>query len=147
MNYQYPTGTQSNNVIPQNFPQPAATNMRPINYSTGSWNARIRPVSSIEEVRASPIDFDGSVFYFPDIANKCIYTKFINFDGTVGINIYGLKETPTGQAADSSYVTREEFDNAIIQLKAMYQAQLENNNQPLVTTAAPQSAPNQVLQF
>lgn len=25
-----------------------------------------RPVSSLEEVRAIPIDFDGSVFYFPD---------------------------------------------------------------------------------
>ena len=37
-----------------------------------------RPVSSIEEVRAASIDFDGSVFYFPDIANKRIYTKQIN---------------------------------------------------------------------
>ncbi len=34
-----------------------------------------RPVSSIEEARAQSIDFDGSVFYFPDIANKRIYTK------------------------------------------------------------------------
>jgi hypothetical protein len=34
-----------------------------------------RPVSSIEEVKASAIDFDGSVFYFPDVANKRIYTK------------------------------------------------------------------------
>jgi hypothetical protein len=34
-----------------------------------------RPVSSLEEVRALSIDFDGSIFYFPDVANKCIYTK------------------------------------------------------------------------
>lgn len=34
-----------------------------------------RPVSSIDEARASTIDFDGSVFYFPDLANKRIYTK------------------------------------------------------------------------
>ena len=45
-----------------------------------SWNMQqqiplVRPVSSVEEVRAYPIDFDGSIFYFPDIANKKIYTK------------------------------------------------------------------------
>ena len=34
-----------------------------------------RPVSSLEEVKAIPIDFDGSIFYFPDIANRKIYTK------------------------------------------------------------------------
>ena len=37
-----------------------------------------RTVSSIDEARASTIDFDGSVFYFPDLANKRIYTKQIN---------------------------------------------------------------------
>ena len=31
---------------------------------------QVRPVSSIDEVRACPIDFDGSVFYFADVANK-----------------------------------------------------------------------------
>ena len=50
--------------------------------------------SSIEEVRASAIDFDGSVFYFPDLANKKIYTKQINLDGTASINMYELKEMP-----------------------------------------------------
>jgi hypothetical protein len=55
----------------------------------------VRPVSSIEEVKASAIDFDGSVFYFPDLANKKIYTKFINLDGTASINMYELKEIPT----------------------------------------------------
>lgn len=41
-----------------------------------------RPVSSIDEARASTIDFDGSIFYFPDLANKRIYTKQINLDGS-----------------------------------------------------------------
>lgn len=54
-------------------------------------NQQVRPVSSIEEVRACPIDFDGSVFYFADVANKKIYTKQINLDGTVSINLYELK--------------------------------------------------------
>ena len=71
---------------------------------------QIRPVSSIEEVRASSIDFDGSIFYFPDIANKKIYTKNVNIDGTVSINLYELKEIPTtvaDQGLDSSsFITR-----------------------------------------
>ena len=49
-----------------------------------------RPVSSIEEARASSVDFDGTVFYFPDLANKCIYTKQINMDGTATLLMYEL---------------------------------------------------------
>ena len=37
-----------------------------------------RPVSSLEEARASMIDLDGSLFVFTDIANNKIYTKQIN---------------------------------------------------------------------
>lgn len=28
-----------------------------------------RPVSSLDEVRASAVDFDGTISYFPDLAN------------------------------------------------------------------------------
>ena len=74
-----------------------------------------RPVSSIDEARASSIDFDGSVFYFPDLANKCIYTKQINLDGTATLLMYELKEIPV--ASQPNFVTREEFENTIAQLK------------------------------
>jgi hypothetical protein len=87
----------------------------------------VRPVSSVEEVKASPIDFDGSIFYFPDIANKKIYTKGINLDGTVSINVYELK-TIADQSMISSYVTRQEFENALSQMKLMYEEMLKNNN-------------------
>mgnify|MGYP006945383440 CR=1 FL=1 len=43
---------------------------RPAYPNSGLYSSHIRPVSSLEEVRASVIDFDGSVFYFPDTANK-----------------------------------------------------------------------------
>ena len=78
-----------------------------------------RPVSSIEEARAIPIDFDGSVFYFPDIANKRIYTKQINLDGTSTLNMYELKEIPVvnPNLNNNNYVTREEFEQALAQLK------------------------------
>ena len=74
-----------------------------------------RPVSSIDEARASSVDFDGTVFYFPDLANKCIYTKQINLDGTATLLRYELKEIPV--PAQPNFITREEFENTIAQLK------------------------------
>lgn len=93
-----------------------------------------RPVSSLEEARASMIDFDGSVFYFPDLANQRIYTKQINLDGTAQLNMYELKEIPTEpqMIQNPSYVTREEFELAIRKLK-------NSLTQPISQTAEPQS--------
>ena len=82
-----------------------------------------RLVSSLEEARATPIDFDGSIFYFPDLANKRIYTKQINMDGTATLNMYELREMPTTNEqqvfASTNFVTRDEFDQVVAQLKAM----------------------------
>lgn len=75
-----------------------------------------RPVSSLDEVRATSIDFDGSIFYFPDIANKCIYTKQINVDGTSTLNVYELKAMPA-EPALPNFVTREELDTVLSQFK------------------------------
>lgn len=85
-----------------------------------------RPVSSIEEVRATSIDFDGSVFFFPDIANKRIYTKQINLDGTSTLNVYELKNIPIEQPAinPSQYVTREEFEATLSQFKQLLTQQV-----------------------
>lgn len=91
-----------------------------------------RPVSSIEEARAMGIDFDGSVFFFPDLANKRIYTKQINQDGTATLNMYELKNEPVFNA--SSYVTREEFEAVINQLRQPVYA-------PQAQTEAPKPAP------
>ena len=81
-----------------------------------------RLVTSLEEARATSIDFDGSVFYFPDLANKRIYTKQINIDGTASLYVYELREMPV-QKEDSSFVpsvekfvTREEFERVLAQL-------------------------------
>ena len=90
-----------------------------------------RPVASIEEVRASIIDFDGSIFYFPDLANKRIYTKQINMDGTAILNMYELKEIPIETpSAGAQYVTREEFEAAIQSLR-------QANTQPVVQQSVP----------
>ena len=92
-------------------PQQAATYQPPAR----SIGLKGRPVSSIDEARASSIDFDGSVFFFPDLANKCIYTKQINMDGTATLLMYELKEIPI--QSQPNFVTREEFENTITQIK------------------------------
>ena len=84
-----------------------------------------RPVSSIEEARASSVDFDGSVFYFPDLANKCIYTKQINLDGTATLLMYELKEIPV--PSQPNFVTREEFENTIAQLQKILATTHQNS--------------------
>lgn len=117
---------QNYNYYPQTQ-QPTATAVP--NYSPQSYYRPVQPqialkgrlVSSLEEARATSIDFDGSIFYFPDLANKCIYTKQINMDGTATLNIYEMKVMPVmntqqSVASMNNYITRDEFEQAIAQL-------------------------------
>lgn len=103
-----------NNYYQPNLPQTANYQQSPRQITT-PIGLKGRPVSSIDEARATSIDFDGSVFYFPDLANRCIYTKQINLDGTATLLMYELKEIPV--AEQPNFVTREEFENTITQLK------------------------------
>lgn len=99
------------------------------------------PVSSLEEARALSIDFDGSIFYFPDIANKRIYTKQINMDGTASLNMYELKPIPADPAI-GDYVTRAEFEQTLAKLTELFRA----NVPPAAPSKEPQN-PSVVEQF
>ena len=81
-----------------------------------------RPVSSVEEARAASIDFDGSIFYFPDVANNCIYTKQINMDGSASLNVYELRKMPLQNMPvnidTASFITRDEFEQVIARLRS-----------------------------
>ena len=112
------------------YPQP--TNQPPPYQPRAYQQAPLQPmglkgrlVSSFEEARASSIDFDGSVFYFPDLANRRIYTKQINIDGTASLYVYELREMPV-QRDDSvlvpsveKFVTRDEFEHVLEQLRLL----------------------------
>lgn len=84
-----------------------------------------RLVASLEEARATSIDFDGSVFYFPDLANRRIYTKQINMDGTASLCVYELREMPVQREESGfvpsveKFVTREEFEQVLAQLQML----------------------------
>ena len=84
-----------------------------------------RPVSSLDEVRASAVDFDGTISYFPDLANQKIYTKQINPDGSALLQMYELKELPQTQAT-ADYITRDEFNSMVDELrKTLNQLEVE----------------------
>ena len=107
-NYYYPQPTQSQAYTPQQY-APIAQGLKG------------RPVSSFEEARAMTIDFDGSTFFFPDLANKRIYTKQINLDGTATLRVYELLEKPIEPTVISgNFITREEFEAAIAEIKASF---------------------------
>ena len=75
-----------------------------------------RPVVSIDEARASQIDLDGSLYVFPDLGNKKIYTKQINMDGTASFNVFELS-APAEPAPAPVYVTKDELDSILAQFK------------------------------
>lgn len=85
-----------------------------------------RPVASFDEAKASMIDLDGSLFVFPDISNKMIYTKQIMLDGSADIKKYVLVEDSEAQAQqqNNEYVLRKDFENIVITLQNKIQ-QLE----------------------
>lgn len=120
-NYNYYPQQPINQQIPQQQPQyqvPSYLRQAPPQVSLKG-----RLVSSLEEARATSIDFDGSVFYFPDLANKRIYTKQINIDGTASLYVYELRELPIENEASGfvpsveKFVTREEFERVLVELR------------------------------
>lgn len=82
-----------------------------------------RPVSSYDEAKASMIDLDGSLFVFPDIANKRIYTKQIMLDGSAELKVYALQDGTSSDMKHESveekegYVLKRDFDKAVRDLK------------------------------
>lgn len=120
-NYNYYPQQQAQN--PQVAQQQPVYQMPYLRQAPPQVGLKGRLVASLEEARATSIDFDGSVFYFPDLANKRIYTKQINMDGTATLCVYELREMPV-QKDDSSlvpsvekFVTREEFERVLAQLR------------------------------
>lgn len=82
-----------------------------------------RPVSNEEEANAAMIDFDGSLFVFPDKAHGKIYTKQLGLDGNIVFLRYSL-DNPTATvtpepapAADlSGYVKAEDLDQRLSEI-------------------------------
>lgn len=108
MEAQYPQ--YANSSLP-NYSQPVpygAQNPQPQVMIKG------RPVSNEEEANAAMIDYDGSLFIFPDKAHGKIYTKQLGLDGNIIFCRYSLEVAGGSVGAEtpgpdlSIYPTREE---------------------------------------
>lgn len=80
-----------------------------------------RPVSNEEEANAAMIDFDGSLFVFPDKAHGKIYTKQLGLDGNIIFNRYVLDNPQAAQqertAQKTDYVSREDLASELSGIK------------------------------
>lgn len=132
MNNFYPTGASNQNQFYQ-MPAPAfIPQQQGAATPPQALGLKGRPVSSLDEVRAAQVDFDGSIAYFPDMANKRIYTKQIQMDGSSCLRMFEEKPIPVPQSAQ--YVTKEEFEQVLAELKA---AILEKGIQAQTQTTQP----------
>lgn len=111
---------EGNNMYNYYQPQPQTQYQQRTGFLKG------RPVSSLEEARGTAIDFDGSIFYFPDLANNRIYTKQINFDGTASLCMYEL--TPIEPQLNTDYITRKEFEETLAKLFTPKQQPVQEDN-------------------
>jgi len=102
---------------PQSPTPPASASAAPI--------LKGRPVSNEEEANAAMIDFDGSLFVFPDKAHGKIYTKQLGLDGNIIFQKYNLDQpqemiptpVPAAPAIDlSGYVKRSEVESLLNEL-------------------------------
>lgn len=78
-----------------------------------------RPVANEEEANAAMIDFDGSLFVFPDKAHGKIYTKQLGMDGNIVFNRYILEQQAPvqkpvpAQEQPQAFVTVDDFNKAL----------------------------------
>lgn len=98
-----------------------------------------RPVSNEEEANAAMIDFDGSLFVFPDRAHGKIYTKQLGLDGNIIFLRYSLDSgaTPSQPKSEavppvdlSNYATKEELSQGLENIKSYLSQQLDQLTNP-----------------
>lgn len=73
------------------YPQPGNYPANPQQTASAAPILKGRPVSNEEEANAAMIDFDGSLFVFPDKAHGKIYTKQLGLDGNIIFLKYSLE--------------------------------------------------------
>lgn len=109
--------TQYNNMLPQQYmqqPMQMQQQMQVPQYQQQNVQTlKGRPVSNVDEAKASMIDLDGSLFVFPDVANGCIYTKQIMLDGTAEFKTYKIVGEQKPKQTNDEYVLRSEFQKQL----------------------------------
>lgn len=118
MEAQYPQlASPSTTPYQQQNPYQAA-----VNQNSPSLMIKGRPVSNEEEANAAMIDFDGSLFIFPDKAHGKIYTKQLGLDGNIIFNRYSLESPQSPQRQEypnpgTDFVSKEDLAGELSSIK------------------------------
>ena len=102
-----------------------------------------RPVSCYEEAKSYPIDWDGSLYVFPDLSNNRIYTKQSMNDGSCPTRCYIEQQMPqntssqVNEPVSNKLLTELQEKVAMLeqQLKGLLNEQKSNATVPNVRTA------------
>ena len=70
---------------------------------------KCKMVTSLEEVKAMPIDFDGSLNVYVDVTNNKIYTKVFTVNATVDIKTYEVVSMVDNNS-DTKYATIDDIE-------------------------------------
>lgn len=89
---------------------------------------KCRPVTSIEEARATQIDLDGSLWVFTDVGHGKIYTKQIRNDGSSAFSVYTYTEEVEPTYNDSSDLVTEAKLNKVIEYFNSRLSNLQKHN-------------------
>ena len=106
--WQMPNSIQQQQMLQQQFPQMPQQQL----------GLKGRFVSSIEEVRATPVDMDGSETYFPHPASNSIFTKSIDMNGNQVIRRYVLEQDSKGNQ-DVTEVMQSTIDDMEKRIKSL----------------------------
>lgn len=143
-NYAYPNYPQS----PQPFDRmpPINVGMQAPSMQNGPVQRGIkgRPVSCFEEAKSYPIEWDGSLYVFPDLHNNRIYTKQPMLDGSCPTKCYieqPIQQNISSQADEQSVSSKiiQELQTKVEmleqQLKGLINEPKSNTTVPNVRTA------------
>ena len=86
---------------------------------------RGRMVTNIEEVKGILIEPDGNTYYFPCMAENCIYTKTIDLNAQSVINVFKLAANEMPVYADSKTV--QNLNERLTNIEKMLLKGSENN--------------------
>lgn len=93
-----------------------------------------RVVTSVEEVRASQVDLDGSVTYFACPGEGRIYAKGIDMQGLPYILVYELQKVPMPVTGGNGDRSSKEMEDRIVALENKVR-EMENHVQLTTSNA------------
>lgn len=125
MEAQYP---QFANPPAVGYPQTNGYTNQPQQSSPAAPLLKGRPVSNEEEANAAMIDFDGSMFVFPDKAHGKIYTKQLGMDGNIIFLRYSLDPGSQAPAIATTpnemgdYVKKDYLEKQLVKVRSQLSA-------------------------